>query len=133
MKTLNKRICIFTSYREDYTVDENQRRFKTFQDILKVNDVSYKVVSGCYKGVSELSVIVDASHETLVKRLCVDFKQDSYLFSDSDRTSFLRYTDDRPDQYIGTLTPTTMEIALRSYGYTYDSMSQTYWVTQGGN
>jgi len=67
---------------------------------------NYKQITGCYQGVLETSCLVVCANpqdEVNLNQLACNHKQECWLFSDRDRSSYLHYTDGRPDEYIGRL------------------------------
>lgn len=99
-----------------------------------LNDLGFtglKRLNGVYKGDHEFSWLVVLEKEedivTLIE-LALEYKQDSILFSNSERETMLVHPDGRPHKYIGTLKNTDRTEAHKHDGYTFDPETGMYWV-----
>ena len=93
--------------------------------------IQYKEVKGCYKGVEEISYVVDGQHVGFVEDMCRAFYQESYLrASKVSREATLVYTEDGRREGIGTFVLSSKGHALTQDAYTYDERANQYWVVE---
>ena len=127
--TANTPVYILSVKQAHLTDKSNNRADQEARIYFKAHGISYKVVNGCYKGVTELSYVVNAAHAVQVRELAARYNQDSVLFLDSDRSAFLRYLDSFDHEvYIGQFKSTSAQIALGRDAYTHDETADLYYV-----
>lgn len=102
MRHLHPEIILF-SVQTGLNKDADRLNHQATITLLAERGIKYREFIGCYNGVTEQSLLVDAAHEGVVKQLCNYYSQESYLKSYCDRTSDLIYSDGRRE-YIGVLT-----------------------------
>lgn len=124
-----KEIIIFSVFQKDNPEYHNEDIHQTIKNVFDQNNVGYKELIGVYKGQEEKSLLVTAIHEDKVKELCKQFNQECYLYSDSDRNTFLCYPDNKVIN-IGTLKSTTKDIAITKDSYSYDPEYNMYWIAE---
>ena len=78
-------ILIFSVDRDDRGNEKQQQARRWILKIMEQDDVEYKVVSGRYKGITEVSYVVSAKHLAKVKRYCRYADQDGFLYVHTDR------------------------------------------------
>lgn len=92
--------------------------------------IPFKEVIGVYNGTSERSVLIQGlNNELLIKSLCNDYRQECYLVSGADRSSFLVFNNGT-ESYIGILIPVTQDEAIKNESYTLDPYTETYYITR---
>ena len=119
-------IIIFSVFRANETNEYNKDVHETVKVSLQSKNIGFKELMGVYNGVSELSLLVLANHENVVKDLCAQFKQECYLFSGPDRNSELVYPDNRRES-IGTLQRISEHEAKTLKSFTYDFTDNSFW------
>lgn len=123
-----KPIIIFSVFRSDAQEFHNEDCHQVIKNVFDDRGINYKELIGFYKGNKEKSLLVFAEHEEKIKELCKQFKQECYLYADSDRDAFLVYPN--KTEKIGRLKSTTKEVAEKHDNYTYDPNYQMYWITE---
>lgn len=94
----------------------------------------HKSVSGKYAGLLEQSFVVkidDQKKEDLLFSIAQEFEQDSVLVLDSDRNAHLVYLQPKDQgraENIGVFTAVSKEIAEQNQAYTYDPLTDTYFI-----
>lgn len=89
VKDVYPALCIFSAFQDIHSFS-TLRAAETgseVEEILARNDVPFKKVPGCYKGIEQDSYIVAAKHEPTVLKICFKFLQDSYLNVDQYRNA----------------------------------------------
>ena len=109
------------------------------QAVLKDCGLRFRQVWGKYNGKEETAYAVDVSlkgtpqeNEILkrvVKNLAMSHSQESVLFIRNDGSSYLWFTDNRPDQELGNWREVDELTATREDGYTLDPITHRYYVT----
>jgi len=91
-------------------------------------DITFKQLKGCHKGNSEVSFLINAEHEDVVKALCEQFRQERYLYVSPFKTADLRYLDTRKSvEIIGTFARVTESKAKETGSYSIDPETGQYW------
>lgn len=118
---------VFQKNRQDY---ENQDNTQGVLNILDFFNIGHKVLKGVYQGISEDSILVldTPENRSMVEEFCSQFNQECYLYSDTERDSFLVYPDNSMVS-IGTLKPVSKDLASKQDGYSLDVTTNTYWIT----
>ena len=78
---------IFSVDRSELRQDQNKNRRLWLIDQLYHNSIKFKIIDGCYEGVTEQSYLVSDIHEGFVKEVCNITKQDCYLKVDDNKNS----------------------------------------------
>jgi len=120
-------VLIFSVYQSDRQDTDNQDNHQTVVNRLSQLDISHKVLNGRYQGIDEKSILVKMDQLDTVQALCKQFNQESYLHLDKDRVASLRFTEGRIEK-IGNLEAVSKTKALKSDAYTFDPMSNTYFI-----
>jgi hypothetical protein len=81
---------IFSGMKPTNTAMENTQIDAEIVDLFKTKNLDYVEVEGHYDGCRELSYLVGYGHEPLIRRLCTDFGQESYLLVDANGYGSLR-------------------------------------------
>ena len=95
---------------------------------LSIAKIKYKDVLGVYKGVREESLLVSDRHEGVVMQLCKQWNEESILYVDAFRHSYLRYMEDDRVQRLGIWEQVLPSEIKTLDAYTFDYESATYWV-----
>lgn len=122
-------IIIFSVFNKQQSAEHNRDVHETVKFSLATKNIGYKELLGHYKGDSELSILVRAEHENLVKDLCKQFKQECYLVSGPERDTSLVYPDGT-DQKLGTLQRVSEHEAKSSISFTYDFSDNSFWLAK---
>lgn len=94
-------------------------------------NVKYIIVDGCYKTQTETSYIVENSNATiepLVRLLCREYSQESYLKIMESSEAYLVYLDNGKVDSIGRFRLTTAAKAKKLDAYTYDRNTRKYYI-----
>lgn len=101
-------------------------------DIIACRGLHAKHVYGRYKGVQNNAYVVivnDDDDRVAVESLARQYNQESVLFSRSDRSSYLWFTDDGQTEEIGKLR-TVANLQSEPDSYTYDPTTNLYWICE---
>lgn len=71
------------------------------KDNLTISGISFIVSHGVYNGITEQSIIISTRYEELIRRLCIDSKQECYLKVDCDSSCYLVDPRTTKETYIG--------------------------------
>lgn len=100
-------------------------------DLLLDAGLAYREVEGYFNGHRETAfLVVGAGAEHEVQQLASNYNQTAYLRSDGDRNTYLCNPDTSEETFIGTLRESTAEQAKKHGAYTYDPVTNTYWVAK---
>jgi len=113
MKSLKQPIVIFSVFQKGLSHSTNNANHEKALDFLTEYNVIFKDMSGSYKGIPEKSIMLFADDEYVAFSLTAQYNQDTYLFSDADRSTFLKSYPKEHGEYIGTLRPSTKAAALK--------------------
>lgn len=130
MKDLKQPIVIFSAYQKANTDVENLTSHNEAIAFLKEYKVAYTEVDGCYKGVQEKSIMLFADDEYVAFSLAVQYNQESYLFSDADRSTFLKERPNANGTYIGTLKGVSKAEAIKQDNWSL--IDNKYFITERG-
>jgi|CXWL01.1.fsa_nt_gi hypothetical protein len=125
----NEAFYIVSVMKHDLTSDANIDRHEETKVWLSSLNIPYKVVKGFYKGTSELSFLMVANDKTerVARALARDYEQDCYLYSNSDRSTSLVFSDGNGVN-LGTFQRVTSSQGLDSY--TVDLESGQVWTVK---
>ncbi len=136
MKALKTNKVFFSVYNADKTESVNFNRHEKFKGFLDAEGISYVELIGVYKGVKELSLLLQSTdireHESNLQRAIEfgrNYGQESILEVHNDDTAILHYLDSgyRTDM-VGKLRVTTKEDAETRSSYSYEPNSGLYMV-----
>ena len=114
MKNQEPKLLIFSVDKLHRTETENEKNRAFVRENLPVLLEGW----GSYEGAKEVSFVVSAKHEKAVQKLCVETKQDCYLYLHGDRTAdFLLPNGDEMQKNVGTFKAVSQEVALRERDY----------------
>ena len=123
------KVLIFSCYRADNLEYVNCCNYIELCIRLNKDKIPYKQVDGCYKGLTEKSVVVPAVYESEVRALCKEYGQESYLSIDHERHAVLEYLDGSSES-LGYFQPIPAE-KLQTYdSWTYDRKTDTYYIVR---
>jgi len=88
-----KQFIIFSVFRSEDHNDINLSNTLKVLETLKSESIEYRMIDGAYKGETEVSIMVDARHENRAIEIANIFNQESILFVDKLKRSFLVYLD----------------------------------------
>ena len=74
---------IFSVFQTTQDMTTNVKNHEVLIDELQDAGIYFKEVKGAYKGTHEISILIEAKHETLVRVLTKRENQESYLYVDS--------------------------------------------------
>lgn len=102
---------------------------------LEQHNVDYKEVTGVYKGVREVSFLVDVTHLDIVVDIVKEHNQESILLLDKIgahglRKAMLYYPDSDDYDNIGWYRSRSAGLATKHDSYTYDASTDTYYVVE---
>ena len=66
-----------------------------------LTNTQFKELQGMYKGKSEISYLVDADFENIAKKLAKEYNQETILYVDETRDTFLLWTKDWSQEKLG--------------------------------
>lgn len=127
MKAQSSHLLIFSVFQVDKTPEENLKAHKITEENMRMAKVPHIPVQGSYRNTKELGFIVPVEQRDLVKSLCHQYKQESYLEHHKDRHCELVFTDFRLP--LGTMVETTKEKAEASEAYTLTPDGR-YFITE---
>ena len=114
----NSLSVILSAHLTQYSSVENKYRHELLTSMIYDLGLSYAVVQGVYKGVSEVSILVKlnsfADLEILKNYAFKNFGQESVLFNDYNGMSHLMYNDGK-DEMLGKLQPVASIVGLDAY------------------
>jgi len=88
MKPVNKPLVIFSVFQASKEDSYNKLAHENTKRMLSDIGANYIEALGVYKGSKELSLVIDAEFEGIAAMLAFEFKQESYLYLDSDRNAY---------------------------------------------
>ena len=103
-QNLKPAVCIFSVDKYYRTDDRNHEYRRWVVRQLERNDIPYKIVSGKYTGIAEVSYVVLAKYLDYVEQFTYESDQDGFLFVHPDRTVDLIDVDGGAEE-IGRLVP----------------------------
>lgn len=127
MKAQSPHLLIFSVFQVDKTPEENLKAHKITEENMRMAGIPHIPVQGSYRNTKELGFIVSVDQRPLVKSLCHQYRQESYLEHFKDRHCELVFTDFRVP--IGTMVEATKEKAEKSESYTLTPDGR-YFVTE---
>ena len=130
MRALNTNIMIFSVFQKGVSKELNTSRHNAVLQSLKRSNTPCIELQGKYDGNEELSILVEGfEHRQDVEYFCREYSQECYLESYNDRATSLVYPDGRR-QPIGTLTNVSESEAKASIGYSFNPISEQYFITK---
>ena len=120
--TGTKGFIIFSVFRTENDPLVNIKHHSNVCRNLELRRLKYKVVVGVYFDNEESSILINAENEVLVDTLCRIHNQESYLYVDENRHSYLKYTLSygTKEVYLGRWHETTKALAGDCYTITRD-------------
>jgi hypothetical protein len=102
---------------------------------LNKNNIKYKEVTGVYKGIREVSFIIDVKHLDIAVEIAKEYDQESILILEKIgahgmRKAALYYPDSGDCDQIGWFRSRPGEIATKQDSYTYDAVHDKYFVVE---
>lgn len=136
MKSLNTNKVFVSAYRTDKTYSENEQNHSKAIELLKREGFNYRVVTGVWKGVQERSILLEANdyrthsdHVDAALGIARLFNQDAVLEVAHDGHAVIHDTGSGSgSKPIGTFRETSKEDALNRDGYTFDVVTDRYFV-----
>lgn len=124
-------ILIFSTFRAENTNGLNEMRHANVMQQLANKGIPHKEVIGQYGGIQEKSVLIEGfEHREEVARLAKLYNQDCYLESHgNDRFTSLVYMDGRRED-LGYLQRVSSREIDPMEGFTYDLVTDSFWVTR---
>lgn len=119
-------ICIFSVYQSNENEEVNFFNHTTVITCLDSKLIPNKVVRGNYKGISELSILVNSKDIEVIKRICLTYNQESYLTRHADNTASLTHCQTGKIEPLGVFK--TTRFPEKYNAYTFDPDTLTYWV-----
>lgn len=123
-------IMIVSVFQKNSTYRLNLDRHNETIDFLKLKNIPHLELHGRYEGIEERSILIEGfKHRSLVEDLAKTFKQECYLESHNDRATFLVFPYGKT-KFIGTLVPVS-EVEAKALGnYSWNPVSDQYFVTK---
>lgn len=137
MRALQTNKVFFSAYRTDRTLEQNLKAHDDAKETLDNLGLLYQVVTGVYKGATELSIMLDASdarsHESNMQvaiELARINAQESILEVHNDGAAVLHTLlwNGSEVAWCGTFRESSRSNALARESYTYDDATNRYWV-----
>ena len=130
MRNSNNKTVIMSAFTLS-TVGSNLVRHKNLQNDLKVMGLSYKVVTGVYKGSKELSLVIPCNDAQIVELLALSkhYNQECIAVIDKDNQTNLLYPNG-DSLKIGTFKHVTKEYAESKEAYTLDEKTGFYFIAE---
>ena len=122
-------IILFSAEKSDQRNGTNYASTEWCKKLLSQSDIPFVSMVGSYQFKTENSFLVLMSHIESVKYLCELFKQESYLVSFGDRSSFLVDIESQKETFLGKLVNVSKEDALKSGNWTYNNETGLYYTT----
>lgn len=132
MRTQYKTIVIMSVYQSGLEATYNAMNHVTFKNTLsELGILTFKEVIGSYKGVMEMSLMVEVKSDVVFKVLldiAKKFNQESILYRDNENNAELIMINDSLDRvYLGKLEQVSEEIARAGDAFTFEPESKTYY------
>ncbi len=123
---------------EQVNGENNDRNNKEVRSVFSKENINYKELQGCYKGVEEVSYIVNLEHLRTIKALAMVNNQESILlvlphFKGLSKAYLLTQEQgysvtDKGSQFIGYLCGVSKEIAIQQEAYSYRKDLDQYFI-----
>lgn len=119
---------IFSVFQSTKSNDENLIVTSKVLKLFNKNSIQVELMEGCYKGIKELSMVVDMRYLTAVKEIAILNSQESILLIDSESNATLHYMPVtlEHDMPLGIFTKVSKEEALMQDAYTNDLKGSYY-------
>ena len=122
---------IFSAYNDYRDNHSNITRNLKLKDTLTSENINYKEVVGRYKGVFEMSLVVnvkDTNELQRIQELSDLYDQDCILHLDANRNATLLFNDSTKETSIGKFQACSEMIAKKLDSYTYCDLNKTYYI-----
>lgn len=125
---IHEPLIAFSAY-QGTDLNLNRARHRVLKDRLAGLGIEFIPLQGAYQGIPEESVLVHASHETVVRALTQEYLQHTYLFLHPDRHAELRSPWTGETTPLGTLREVPEAVALTQDAYSITPDGR-YWSTK---
>jgi hypothetical protein len=124
---MNNKI-FFSVYQSSWSDRVNFRNHEYIKGLLKSLNCDFVEINGVYKGLEELSLMVDSDNLDFVIAVATAYRQESILLVDEYGSVVLRYMDGGHEQELGEMIVTDRDYASDFDAYSYNPLTDEYYL-----